>query len=122
MINKKVPVVSIIFYVLAGLFLIFAVWSAVHSFRYISNLVSFGQIIVKESLFEIVGFHMNSFGHYIVYTALLFGIGWIVHLFAGVEVETYEFDEEEFEALDELIEDDDEEIEDNEETEEFGGE
>ena len=108
MINKKLPVVSLILYILAGLFLIFAVWAAVFSFRYISELVTMGQVVVKDSLFEIVSFHMGNFGQYFVYTALLFGVGWIVNLFAGVEVETYDFDEEALESLEELLEDSDE--------------
>ncbi len=103
MINKKLPVISLVFYILAALLFIFAVWSANHSFRYISDLVSMGQVVIKDSLFDIISFHLNSFGQYVIYAALLFGIGWTVNLFAGVEVETYEFDDEELEALDELF-------------------
>ena len=120
MFNKRLSVVSIFFYILAGLLLIFAVWSAVNSFKYISNLVNMGQVIVKDSLFDIVNFHINSFGQYIVYAALLFGIGWIVDIFADVEIESYEFTDEELEALNDLLEDEleEEEEEEEEETEE----
>jgi hypothetical protein len=105
MINKKLPVVSLIFYILAGLFLIFAVWAAVYSFRYIADLVAMGQVVVSDSLFEVISFHMSNFGQYVVFTALLFGAGWIVHLFAGVEVETYDFADEELESMEELLDD-----------------
>ena len=105
MINKKLPVVSLIFYILAGLFLIFTVWAAVYSFRYISDLVSMGQVVVSDNLFEVISFHMGNFGQYIVYVALLFGAGWLVHLFSGVEVETYDYVDDELESMEDLLED-----------------
>jgi hypothetical protein len=114
MINKKFPIVSLVFYILAGLFLIFAVWAAVFSFRYISTMVSMGQIIVSDNLFEITSFHMANFGQYIVYAALLFGAGWIVQLISAPKAETLaavEADVEEMEALLEDLEAEDEEEE-----------
>jgi len=101
--NKKLSVVSLVFFILAGLFLIFAVWAAVFSFRYISEMVSMGQVVVKDNLFEIASFHMSNFGQYVVYAALLFGAGWIVNLFYlddGFDVE-----DDEFEDMEELLED-----------------
>lgn len=80
MINKKLPIVSLILYILAGLFAIFAVWAAVFSFQYISTMVDMNQIVVSDNLFEIVSFHISNFGQYIVFAALLFSAGWIVYL------------------------------------------
>ncbi|MFU8826257.1 MAG: hypothetical protein ACNA70_02075 [Brevefilum sp.] len=102
--KKNLPVVSLIFFILAGLFLVFAIFAARFSFNYISELVAMGQVVVSDSLFEVVSFHMGNFGQYIVYTALLFGVGWIVYLFSGVEVETYEYEEEDFETAEMLSE------------------
>lgn len=105
MINKRLPVVSLIFYILAGLFLIFAVWAAVYSFRYIADLAAMGQVVVKDNLFEVASFHMGNFGQYFVFAVLLFGVGWIVNLFAGIEVEEYDYVDEEHEFEDDLLED-----------------
>jgi hypothetical protein len=102
--KKNLPVVSLIFFILAGLFLVFAIFAARFSFNYISELVAMGQVVVRDSLFEIISFHMGNFGQYVVYAALLFGVGWIVDLFAGVEVETYEYEEEDFEPVEILAE------------------
>ena len=77
MINKKLPIVSLILYILAGLFLAFAVWAAVFSFQYISEMAAMGQIVVSDNLFNIVSFHMQNFGQFIIFSAILFGIGWI---------------------------------------------
>lgn len=112
MINKKLPIVSLVLYILAGLLLIFAVWAAVFSFQYISTMVSMGQIIVSDNLFEITSFHISNFGQYIVYAALLFGAGWIVQLISAPSAETLaalEADVEEMEALLEDLEDEAEE-------------
>ncbi len=105
MIKQKLPIVSLILYILAGLFLIYAVWAAVFSFRYISSMVSMGQVVVRDSLFEVISFHVANFGQYVVFAALLFGAGWIVHLIS-VPFEEELFDTDlEIEALETAWED-----------------
>ncbi len=76
--KKQVPVVSIILFVFAGILLIFSVWAAINSFQYISEMVAMGQLMTAGNEFEIIGFHMSNFGQYIVYTLLLFGMGWLL--------------------------------------------
>ena len=61
-----------------------------------------GQVVVKDNLFEIASFHMSNFGQYVVYAALLFGVGWIVNLFYLDEA--YDAEDEEIEAMEELLE------------------
>lgn len=80
MINKKLPIVSLIFYILAGLFFAFAIWAAVFSFQYISEMAAMGQIVVSENLFNIVSFHMQNFGQFVIFAAILFGVGWIIQV------------------------------------------
>jgi hypothetical protein len=111
MIKNKIPIVSLILYILAGLFFVFAIWAAVFSFQYISGMVAAGQVVVQDSLFEIVSFHMSNFGQYVVYAVLLFAAGWIVYLVTDLEVIfTDDDDEEDFsdvkaeEILDEVEE------------------
>lgn len=106
MIKQKLPIVSLIFYILAGLFLIFAVWAAVFSFQYISSMVAMNQLVIRENLFEVTSFHVANFGQYVVFAALLFGAGWTVHLVSLPDEEDWEFeeDEDEFEVPEEDLE------------------
>lgn len=94
MIKNKLPIVSLILYILAGLLFIYAIWAAVFSFQYISGMVDMGQVVVQDALFEIISFHMTNFGQYVVYAALLFAAGWIVYLVTDLEV-VFADDEEE---------------------------
>lgn len=105
----KFPVVSIIMFVLAGLFLVFTVWSAVNSFQYISEMIAQGQLTMEGNFFNVVSFHMTNFSPYLVYTALLFGLGWIIKLVTPDIVIDLDTDELVEETLEELLDDDDEE-------------
>ena len=70
-----------------------------------------GQVVVRDAMFEIVGYLFASFGQYVVYAALLFAAGWIVYLVTDLEVVFTDEDEEDFsevkaeEILDEVEED-----------------
>jgi len=104
MINKKLPVVSLILYILAGLFLAFAVWAAVFSFQYISEMAAMGQLVVSDNLFNIASFHMSNFGQYVVFSAILFGVGWIVHILSAPKADALAVEEVEVESLEMLVE------------------
>lgn len=104
MINKKLPIVSLIFYILAGLFLAFSVWAAVFSFQYISEMAAMGQIVVSDNLFNIASFHMANFGQYVVFTALLFGTGWIVHIISAPKADELATAEEDVESMEMFME------------------
>jgi hypothetical protein len=95
MIKNKLPIVSLILYILAGLLFIFAIWAAVLSFQIISEAVAMGQVVVRDAMFEILGYLFASFGQYVVYAALLFAAGWIVYLVTDLEVVITEDDDEE---------------------------
>lgn len=58
-----------------------------------------GQVVVRDSLFEIVSFHFANFGQYIVYAALLFAAGWIVYLVTDPDFEIV-FDDDDDEEED----------------------
>jgi hypothetical protein len=100
MIKKKLPIVSLILYILAGLFLIFAIWAAVFSFQYISSVVEMEQLVIRDNLFEVTSFHVANFGQYVVFAALLFGAGWIGHIILTPYTEDLDVEEEEFEVID----------------------
>jgi uncharacterized membrane protein len=104
MINKKLPIVSLIFYILAGLLLAFAVWAAVFSFEYISEMAAMGQLVVSDNLFNIASFHMSNFGQYVVFAAVLFGVGWIVHIISAPKADALAVKESEVESMEKLME------------------
>jgi hypothetical protein len=111
MIKNKLPIVSLILYIMAGLLFIFAIWAAVLSIQTVNDAIAMGQITVRDSSFEILGYLFANFGQYLVYAALLFAAGWIVYLVTDLEVVFADDDEEDFsdmvaeESLDEVEED-----------------
>lgn len=85
--NKKVPVVSIVLYVLAGLLLIYSVWSAVYSSKILSDAIAMGQLVFKGSEFEVVSFFMSNLALYLLFAVVLFALGWILQIITPVSLE-----------------------------------
>lgn len=100
--KKKVPVISIIFYVLAAVLLAYSIWAAVFSINYISEAISQNQLMVEGFEFEIASFIMTNAVQYLVYTALLFGAGWIVQDLQPLK--SIEFEDEDFDIEDDWLE------------------
>ncbi|MFN2304794.1 MAG: hypothetical protein ACK2TV_13775 [Anaerolineales bacterium] len=92
--KKKFSVVSIIFFVLAGLLLAFSVWAAIYSTNYISSLIEAGQIVVEGNEFELVNFHMSSYGQYVIFALIFFGLGWVFYSLPQKLEEDFEFEDE----------------------------
>lgn len=99
--QKKLPVVSIIFFILAGVLLALGIWGAIYASNYISSLIDAGQLMVDGNEYELVSFHLSSYGQYVFFAIIIFGIGWIVYLLAP--------EEEEFVLEEELFLEDEEE-------------
>ncbi len=116
--KKKTPVVSIVLYVLAGVLLIFGIWSAVYSFNYISDMIETGQLVTEGNLFEIISFHMGNFAQYLVFAALLFALGWILQVVTPTRDENLKAASEGVPTLDEPAEEEEDELFD----EDFGEE
>ena len=94
--KNKVPVLSIIFYVLAILLFAYAIWAAIYSIDSISQAMAQNQLIMEGFEFEIANFFMTNVAQYVVYAAILFGLGWIFQkLESGITIE-FEDDEESF--------------------------
>jgi hypothetical protein len=85
--QKKLPVVSIIFFILAGVLLALSIWGAVYASNYISSLIDAGQLMVDGNEYELVSFHLSSYGQYVFFAIIMFGIGWIIYLLAPEEEE-----------------------------------
>jgi len=91
--KNKIPVFSIIVYCLAFLLFIYAVWAVVNTSKYISELIQAGQLMFKGNEFDIVSFHISTYGQYLMFAVLLFMSGWILQKVTGkvdVEVEIEE--------------------------------
>lgn len=116
--KTKLPVVSIILYVLAGVLLIFAIWSAVYSFNYISDMVASGQLVPEGNLFEIISFHMTNFAQYVVFSAVLFSLGWILQIVATTREENLANGSEDLSSAEEPSEDFEDELFDEDEDQE----
>jgi len=108
--QKKLPVVSIIFFILAGVLLALSIWGAVYASNYISSLIDAGQLMVDGNEYELVSFHLSSYGQYVFFAIIMFGIGWIIYLLAPegeelvLEDELFLDDEEGLEAEEPFVE------------------
>ena len=107
--KKKIPVISIIFYVLAAVLLAYSIWAAVFSINYISTAISQNPLMVDGFEFEIASFIMTNAVQYLVYTALLFGAGWIIQNLQPLKY--IEFEDEDFGFDDEWLKEVEEELE-----------
>lgn len=76
--KKKIPVLSLVLYVLSGLLIIYTIWSAVSSFKYISEMVSQGQLVISGNKYNIANFYMSNCGQYAAFAVILFTLGWIL--------------------------------------------
>ena len=74
---RKMP--SIIFHVLAALFMLYAVWAFMRSAEIISDAIEAGQITVSGNLYEIISFYMANAGQYFVFAILLSGLGLLLY-------------------------------------------
>lgn len=105
--QKKIPVVSIIFFVLAGVLLALSVWGAIYASEYISTLIDAGQLIVDGNEYELVSFHLSSYGQYVFFAIIFFGIGWIIYVLEPEEDTLILEDEllldEEVAAMEEMV-------------------
>jgi len=99
--KMKVPVLSIVLYVLAGLFLIYTIWAVVESVKLISSLVEMGQLQVSGSEFDLANYFMDGVGRFLAFTAILFSLGWFYQNNVLITVEDLdeEFEVDEFEEI-----------------------
>jgi hypothetical protein len=91
------PVFSVILYVLGVLVLAYGIWASFYSFNFISTMMGQGQLVFSGNEFEIVSFHMTTFGQYIIYATILIAIGWIIQMrtFDRLDYEDLDYEEDE---------------------------
>jgi hypothetical protein len=103
MTKKRIPVLSIVLYVLTGLLALFTIWAAVNAYNYMSQLVAANQLVIRGNEFDILNFYMSNFAQYIVYAAILFTLGWLVQN-TSAQADDLEDDEDEDFEEDEIVE------------------
>jgi hypothetical protein len=93
--KNKVPTVSIVFYVLAGLLILYSIWAAIFSYNYLSPIIAQGQLVVKGNEFEIASFYMSNIAQTLLFGIVFFALGWIIQMLAPETEVVYDFDDEE---------------------------
>jgi hypothetical protein len=91
--KKKLPILSIVLYVIAGLLVAYSIWAGVYSGKYISTMMGQGQLVFKGNEFEIVSFYMSNMAQYLLFAITLFVLGRVILYFSFIE------EEEEFEEI-----------------------
>ncbi len=76
--KKKIPVLSIALYVIAGGLVLYTIWALNHSVRYISELVTMGQLTFKGNEYDIINFYMSNSAQYALFAVILFTLGWMM--------------------------------------------
>ena len=85
--KKKLPVLSTALYFIAGLLVVYSVWTVVYSVNYISTMIQQGQLVFKGNEFEIVSFYMSNTAQYVLFAIVLFVLGKILLYFSYIEEE-----------------------------------
>ncbi|MEA3327926.1 MAG: hypothetical protein U9R53_11590 [Chloroflexota bacterium] len=107
--KKKLPVISIIFYILAGISLAYAIWAIIYSAGIVSEAISMGQLMVEGSEFEIVSYYVSNIGQFVLFAAVLIGLGWILQILSTPKAETLEEELAEIDIDETPLEEDEEE-------------
>ncbi|WP_374017383.1 hypothetical protein ABU162_25005 [Paenibacillus thiaminolyticus] len=86
--KKKIPILSMVLYALAGLLMLYTAWSASHSYGYISEMIAMNQLVASENRYEIVNFFMTNCAQYMLFAVILFTLGWILHMNSSLHAGT----------------------------------
>ncbi|MFO7525202.1 MAG: hypothetical protein R6W68_07085, partial [Ignavibacteriaceae bacterium] len=78
---------STILYFIAGLLVVYSVWTVVYSVNYISTMIQQGQLAFSGNEFEIVSFYMSNTAQYVLFAIILFVLGKILLYFSYIEEE-----------------------------------
>jgi len=82
MFNKKLPVISFVLYVIAGILALFTIWSFLNIHSYIASQ----QVSFSGNEYSIISYYMTSAGQYLIFAIILFSLGWILQKFSPVTV------------------------------------
>lgn len=77
--KNRIPVLSVVLYTIAGVLMLYTIWSLIHSVGYISELIDQGQLTAKGNGYDIVNFFMSGSVQYALFAVILFTLGWMLH-------------------------------------------
>lgn len=80
--KKSTSVLSIFFYALAIIFLMFACFYFVTTYQTVALVLDSGQSTVGMS--DIIGLYISQVAPYVAYSSLLYGVGYIISKFSQV--------------------------------------
>lgn len=92
MTKRRVPILSIVLYALAGLLVLYTIWALSESIGYINDAVAAGQLVVKGNGYTIINFYMSNCSQYAVFAVILFTLGWILQYFSRCKYEKSDCD------------------------------
>ncbi len=117
--KKTIPTLSIFFYVLAVVFLLFACFHFIESYRTVSAVLESSQTSGID-FSDILGLYISQVGPYVAYSSLLYGMGYVIAKLNESTIDSEEeIEEASFIGLEEetLVEDVTEEAKDDKEEE-----
>lgn len=115
--SKKYPVVSILFYITAGILIVYMVWALICCHAYISKLIASGQLTANGNEFTVANYYMTNCVQYLFYSIIFLFFG---RLYSSVthicKKNTTEPSDDEVEEPSTIFESDE-----NENTDDFSG-
>jgi hypothetical protein len=80
--KKKLPILSVVFYVLAAILALYATWALINCHEYIVKLVASKQLVISGNEYSIVSYYMTNCVQYVLYAAAFLFFGRIYsHIF-----------------------------------------
>jgi len=76
--QKKLSVISIILFVLAGLLTVFFVWAMYNCYVQVDNAIIQGNLTVSGNIYVIVDYYMNNAVVYLIWAILLLCFGLVI--------------------------------------------
>jgi len=85
---------SILAYVLAGMLLLYSVWAEIYCVNHLSDYFVSGQLTFAGNEFDIVNYHVSTYGQYVLFAVVLFMLGWILQSLPQEAPATVQVEEE----------------------------
>ena len=114
--KRKLSIISIVFYALAGILAIYMFWSIVN----INKMLVDQQVVFSGNEFNIINYYATNAGVYGIYAIIIFALGWILQKMSPiVTTENVQFGQQQNFNQFETITVDTAEVEETEEVEEI---
>jgi putative Ca2+/H+ antiporter (TMEM165/GDT1 family) len=75
MTNKKIPVLTIVLFIIALLLCAYSVWTLVFSHTYITEIIAQGGASLEDNFYEIFSYYVSGVANYVLFAILFVVIG-----------------------------------------------